>query len=379
MHEKFKLTTINYDSEIVQFSSEWDELLALSTKPSIYASFDYIFTSLEHADPKAEKVFFIFIRESRNNQLRAIFPMSLWEEKAYRMKTRILKHAITIDNSDVDKPYPIIHKDFEKECWVLFKNYFIKNYTAWDRIVYDEIHNLSQLNHLAKKLFAKPFFWLRSFQGPVSPIVDLSSSWSAFYAKHRNLRRKVRRMQKCLSGGFSYKVYTQQDQMQWCLEQYIRIEMMGWKANKGISSEGDNLLYSELLTKLAKKNQVYFGILFDGENIVAIELSYSYLDKIYFAHGTYNPEYSHLSPGSVSTGKFIEYFHEKNFTHGDFLAGYAHYIDPWAKEVEPSTNMMIIKINFTFFNYCFLKLLGLMRNKIRKLTKRSSKQASKQA
>jgi hypothetical protein len=150
----------------------------------------------------------------------------------------------------------------------------------------------------------------------------------------------------------------------------MNTEMAGWKANLGVSEKQNRLIYANLLPKLAEKNQAYFGILYDGDRVVSIELSYVYLNTVYFAHGTYHPDYAHLSPGSVSTSKFIEYFHGKGYQDGDFLAGFAFYVNSWSERLEPTQDIEIFKVNRVFFYYAACSLLLKIKKKLLKLKSR---------
>ncbi len=364
---------VQFSQQLLELEDEWESLLEKSTKPSIYGSLDFIYTFLKHLYKKpgeANDVFFILMRDSEDRQLRAIFPMSLWKEKKYNKIVSTLSHGITIDNTDVDKPYPVIHRDYEAESWSMLKYYFENEYTQWDRLLYDELIKESCLNQLSKKLFSLPRYFVRETPGALSPIVNLSGNWPDFEAKHRNLRKKAKRIEKKLTNGYAYKIYHKVEDMQACLEKYIKTELSSWKANMGVSDKKFSGIYAELLLKLARKNRVYFGVLYDGNDVVSIEMSYVYLNTVYFAHGTYNPAYRNLSPGSVSTSKFIEFFHGKNYIDGDFLAGYAFYISSWAERMESTKNIEVFKVNKFFFYCAFFSLLIKIKKKLIKYKKK---------
>jgi hypothetical protein len=335
---------------------EWMALLAKSTRPSIYAAFDYIELSIRYCvRPTGAEPFVLLLRD-RNNQLRAIFPMSVVSRQCHGRTARVLTHAITTHNSDVDKPYPIIHKDFEAECWRLFADYFKTRFSDWDWLEYDELIPESALNGLLHSLFTWPKFWARQTQGPVSPIVDLSIGWKNFWTAHRNMRKKYRRMANRLGENFNYQVLTEPHQMKIGLDHYIAVERLGWKAGKGISNASVIAFYQPLLVKLAHSGQAFVGILYDGNTPISVELTLTYHDQVYFAHGTYHPDYQHLSPGSVSTSRFLEYFFDKTYREGDFLAGFAHYLNPWASSLLATQNTIVYKINGLFIYFAMQRL-----------------------
>ncbi|TQV70986.1 GNAT family N-acetyltransferase [Aliikangiella marina] len=368
MASRFHLTKVNFSDLTESLIAEWEALLPQSTRPSIYASFDYIDLSVQHyVDEETKSVFILFLRDLSSQKLVAVFPMSRGERPCYKKNVRMIEHAVTTHNSDVDKPYPIIHRDYEKIAWESFRDFFKREYTDWDWIEYAEVIPESRLNHALKTLFSLPYFYTKQNSGPVSPIVDLTQNKDQYWAAHRNMRKKYRRMQRVLGDNYSYQVFTQPDDMEQCLQEYIQTERLSWKVNQGLSEETGEAFYRGLISRLAPKGQACFGILYDGNTPVSVELSFIYLDTVYFAHGTYNNEYKKLSPGSVSTSKFIEYFLEKNYRRGDFLAGFAHYINAWSSEIYPTKDTVVFKINPLFFYYVFM----WSKEKLRLLIKRN--------
>ncbi|TQV88713.1 GNAT family N-acetyltransferase [Aliikangiella coralliicola] len=365
-----KLERVPFSEQLSKIEREWDELLASSTRPSIYASYHYINLSVKYFSHASEETFCLLMRDTTSGRLLAIFPMSIGIRKIRKKQVRVLEHCITTNHSDVDKPYPVIHNRYETECWTLFHRYFTTEYTNWDWLEYDELIPESKLNGLLKKLYKFPDYLARQQKGPVSPLVDLSGSWENFQQQHRNMRKKAKRMKKKLGDGFSYKVYNKHEDMSRCIDLYVSTESAGWKANKGVSENNNQKFYREVLPLLAKKGQVYFGILFDHDTPVSAEMSYVYLDTVYFAHGAFHPDYKHLSPGSVSTSMSIEYFHGKNYRDGDFLAGYADYVNPLAYKQDPTKDTVVFKVNYIFVYYLIDTFFRKTKSKLKRIMRR---------
>lgn len=370
MIDALSVKQFSFDESLHHLREEWDSLLKLSTRPSVYACFDYITLAVKYFAHTAERTFVLVMRDAQSNQLLAIFPMSVGVRKCFKRQVKVLEHCVTTHNSDVDKPYPIIHKNYESECWRRFKDYITKDFIDWDWLEYDELIPESQLNNSLQKFFKLPRYYAKQNPGPVSPIVGLEGDWENFWSQHRNMRKKARRMQKKLTGGYRYQVFYDEKDMPGCLQEYIATEEVGWKAEKGVSEPMGQKFYAELLPKLARDNRVCFGTLYDGEQAVSTELSYVFLDTVYFAHGTYHPDYHHLSPGTVSTSLFIKHFFGKGFKAGDFLAGFASYVNPLAKKIDTTKDTVVYKINGIFFYYAVMVLLKKSRSKTKRIFRR---------
>lgn len=344
------------DIEILE--NEWEQLLNVSTRPSIYSSYNYIQLSLKHFSDQEIHVFFIIIRDKKANELLAVFPMSIETRDCFKKEVKVLQHAITTHNSDVDKPYPIIHKMFEKECWLEFKKCISAQPIYWDWLEYDELIPESILFEKISSVFSMPKYFTRQLVGPTSPIVDLRVTPKEFVEQHRNMRRKRKTVLNKFGENYRYKIYNKASDMDYCLKQYINVELGSWKANVGVSEPDGTLFYKELLPLLAEQNAVYIGILYDGKTPVSAEISYCYSNVVYFALGCYRDNYAELSPGSVSTSLFIEYFLDKDVSSGDFLAGFADYMNPLANKIEQTKNTVVYRINRMFIYFVYKTIVN---------------------
>lgn len=336
---------LDFGAELFGLKEEWDDLLRRSSRPTIYSTFDYVCTSCRHFK-KDEEIFFLLFRDEPGGRLLAIFPLSVWNEKRRGITVRTVRHGVTTKYTDIDKPYPIIDQNHEEACWTRFRDYFRKDFREWEIIVYDELVVESYLNLGLGKLFRLPFYWTEAKRGPDSPIVRLDGVWEEFWGAHPNMRKKYRRIEKKIGDHFAYKVTGDPADIERCLNEYIAIEEAGYKAGQGVSRQEGLPFYRELFPRLAAKGQLYFGMMYDGDTVISAEISYVYLDRVYFALGTYNPEYSKLSPGTVSTSRFIQYFYGKGYVEGDFLAGFAHYINSWTSRIEKTTTVTIRRMGW---------------------------------
>ncbi len=233
----FSTTGFGFGRLFFELESEWNNLLKLSTRPSIYSTFEYISLSIKHFEKQNATLHFVVVRDDKDGELVAIFPMSI-EDRVFHTKTiKVLQHCITTDMCDVDKPYPIINKDLENQCWLEFKNYFSRQYTNWDWLEYEELIPESALNESLKQLYSWPKYYSKKLLGPASPLVSLQGLWSDFEAKHRNMRKKERRLKRKLGDKYRYVVYSEKKDMQYCLESYVKTETEGWKSGDGVSEK----------------------------------------------------------------------------------------------------------------------------------------------
>ena len=351
--------------QCTDLAEEWDSLLARSSRPTVYSTFDCFDTVNEHFYEDDEEVYILLFREAESDALVAIFSYCIEKESLYGIETQVLYHGIVPDDPGVDKPYPIIEKDREEECWNRYCRYLKREFTDWDRLTYDEFTPESYFFRNLRSLFSFPGYWCKSVEGPESPIMDLNGDWEEFWMSHRKLRKKTRRLEKKMGDRLNYSIISDPDKISMCLDAYVETELLSWKAGKeGISPEDYQPFYRDLFVRLAEKGRIYFGILREEEKVVSLEVAYTFGDRVYFAHGTYDPAYSDISPGTVNSGWFIKFFHGKGYVEGDYLAGYASYNNPWAARIEKTVTINVRRLGWKNWRLAACHLTKKLKNKL---------------
>jgi len=343
--QEIRVERLDFGPALCGLESEWDALLGQASRPTVFSSFGFVYTSCLHFKEE-EDVFFLFFRDAASGELLAIFPMSLHRAKVHGIAVRELAHGITTLGSDVDKPYPIIRHDAERICWERFRDYFRREFRQWDIIDYDELWPESYLHAGLKKLFPFPRYWTKTTPGPDSPIVRLDGDWNEFWMGHRKLRKKSRKLEKKLGENLSYSVTGDPADVRQCLDDYIATELASWKAGRFVSSPEGQKFYHDLFPGMAARNRLFFGMMRDRGKVVSVEIAYAFKDRVFFAHGTYDPAYADLSPGTVNSSRLIEYFHGKGFVEGDYLAGFSGYNNPWAHRIEKTVNIVVRRMGW---------------------------------
>ena len=368
-----RVEKIEFSPELVQYQVEWDALLEQSSRPTIFSTFDYVYTSCLHFK-EDEEIFFLFMRDERTLELRAIFPLSLDRERVYGIEMKVLAHGITTYCTDVDKPYPVIRDGYEAECWKTFSAWLGKREIRWDVLDFDEFWPGSFLTTQLGTLFPFPKYWTKVSDGPESPIVKLDGDWDAFWMSHKKLRKHTRKLEKQLGENLVYKIMSNPADVEHCLNAYIATELISWKAGQFVSHPQKQRFYHDLFPRLAAAGRLHFGMLYDRDKVVSVEVAYSFGNRVYFAHGTYDPEYSALSPGQINSAWLIQSFHGKHYTVGDYLAGFSSYNNHWAHRIEKSVDIVVRRMGW---KNDYLAVRHLARQIKRRLM-RGKKQSSNQ-
>jgi len=348
---------------------EWRHLLTQCVAPSLFMTPEFMLTALQNLRYYTEKACTIVIRSQTNNQLVALFFFINTRTKWKLLKFNMAEYTIV---DEVDKPYPLIHAKFEAQAWQMLFEHYIEHKKTWDILDIMELPASSPIFQQAKNIFRLPHYQVLTNHDTCGPMVDLSQTWEAFSGPHKKMRKRIRKMSKDFGEAFEFKVYNGTDIEQY-LNEYIQLEQKSWKGAKniGISKhQFSTTFYQKFLAQLGQNNAVYFGFIYISGQLVSGEIAYAYNETIYFAHGSYDPEYKKYSPGMVSTALLIKALCNKGYKQGDFLAGFANYINPWAHKLVTTERLTILKLTPRMV---FVLLLVEIKKGLWRLLKKNSK------
>ena len=333
--------------EIINLEQEWKQLHPNSSQPSIYNSFDFIYQSIQHFQHPNITPFILTIR--LDNELIGLFYLQSDIEKRMGIKVRVLEFCAL---DEIDKPSPVIHVNHLSKVWGEFFNY-LSQQTDWDIVSLIEQEE-SALKHLIHHANENGFIH-RINPDKQGPILHLNQSWDKFWLDHKKMRKKLYKIEKDFKDKVDFKIKDGSE----LLDDYINIEQSSWKSGKlGISKSPKTLdFYQEIAFNL--RHNFVIGILYIDGKPVSGEIAYTQNDRVYFCHGCYSEEYNQYSPGMISTTLFIKHFmNESDYNHGDFLCGYAGYLNAWSDQIIQTHRIDIYRPNWVTRLFFTLRLIN---------------------
>jgi hypothetical protein len=370
---ELSISTRESIEEVAELEEEWRQLHADCSYQSVFNGFDFFMASIS-VFPAADTKLYVLVATGVTG-VAAIFPFQRSRIRNTWGRLWQLEYAAQWES---DKLYPLIRRGFEEAAWLALAQYLSANRAYWDRLQLVEIPEGLAATSALQRAFRPPHYWVRVGDDNVSPIIGLDRPWSERWQGHRKMRKKVARMQNAFGDRMRFQVFDGKEDWRTCIGLYLELESKGWKAGRvGIGKdEYTSLFYWNFLSRLAVRNGLRIGILFIDDTPVAAEIAYVEGSKVYFSHGTYDESFSTYSPGMVSTCLFLQYFHDGTYVDGDFLAGYAGYMTPWADRMLGSRKLQILRISprllLLFPDKVKRKLLRRKRNKGRKSNRRTS-------
>lgn len=344
----FTFKVVTQLDELNNLKDEWNSLHQNSIVQSFYNSYLFVYESIKYLqDPKASPY---IIAVWFNDTLIGIFYL-----QKFRDSTSAIFNFKTLEFAaldEIDKPYPVIHKEFLSKAWEgLFL--FLKKDKAWDIVsLMEQTHE--SFKPLKNSIQATPYI-LRVNPDKAGPILSLSDTWDNFLKKHKKLRQKIKVLNKQHENEYHFEIA----QGKKLLDTYKEVEINSWK--KGIQGIQKSNKFNDFYTSLIKESDssdVIIGVLYIQNRPISAELCYISNDTVYLAQGCYDNAFSHLSPGMLSTAFLLQHFMEHDHLKwADGLCGYSHYLNSWSSHIVKTKQIDIYNLNIKVIIFFTLRAL----------------------
>jgi Acetyltransferase (GNAT) domain len=334
---------VESETEWAALHGEWDDLVANSTFPSIFLTFDYLFTAFRAFHAGDSQPFLIVLRSS-DNDLIGFAPFRRSRRKYRGFTLRVIEYVVTWE---IDKPYIIARNGLEDHCWEEIFKVLHSNPTKWDLLELIELPDYLEGVRKLPVLFRVPFYRCVVTRGPECPYIDLTMTWDEFLSRRGSFKKNLKKLNK-LSDGYDIFTYDTPDTIASGIDRYLKLEESSWKNGKqGLSKNSLHLtFYREVLQALSLKKRVAIRVLMTGNDLMAGIISCEFEDTVYIHHVVYNQKFAHLSPGTMFMGLVIkEYMKAGTFKTADLLCGFTQYYEPWACRIVGTSGVQVYRLS----------------------------------
>lgn len=314
---------------LFDFRSEWERLLEESKLNNIFLTFEWMSLWCKYLCKKSKPLILVFKEDGRN---LGIAPLMVSRFKRFHLPIRKIEFLSSDDADRLDFIIPEKKKEIIEKLF----NFFLKRYTGWDILEFNDIPdssntieilenlaNLSQLS-LEKKIY-KTFYLHSEEKGKFPNIPSLKGLKRGFHLKRNRLLR------------FGYEArferITELERLKGLFPIIVDIENRSWKGSsgKGIFSDRDRMIFHrELIEALAKKNKVEVDIIKFDKEIVSYAYNFIFNSTLFGYNTAYLPEYSYFSPGSFLVYLLFESFFLNEGKEIDFLKGDLPWKHRWS-------------------------------------------------
>jgi len=218
------------------------------------------------------------------------------------------------------------HIDKFYEC--LF-GYFKTISTNIEKIELMNVQSSSSTLDYLPRLASKHGFSCSKEEVEVSPLLELPSSYEDYLEnlskkKRHELRRKLRRMESL--EGIRVEKITDSQELRSYLDEFISLHKQGsphkakfWKKAKMTE------FFHEMAYRFSLREWIELNVLFYEDRVLAVLLSFSYSDRIYFYNVAFDRDFAWYSPGIFLFDHCIQEAISTGKKSADFLRGREEY------------------------------------------------------
>ena len=281
----------------------WDDVVATSASPSIFATFDFLETSWNHFALSHRNELAVLALWD-DGRLEGFAPLRLSHRRLYGLPRRKLSLLSDWESDRAPVAFP---QGREEECTVAMLRFLGEHRGRWDLL---KLGQVTPDGGVARGASA----WCRDHEdvalleeeGSPSPFVPLEGlTWEEYLARlgsrtRKNVRRYLHQLET--GGGYALEVFDQPEAMAGALDLYLEIERRSWKrdAGQGVGKDARNeAFYRELLPRLARKGRSTVAFLRHQDRRVAALIEHSLNGVVYAAQTTFDGQTGHLSPGAA--------------------------------------------------------------------------------
>jgi len=337
--EQFRVDCLKDYEQILPLETEWEALHLNCTKPSFYNSFDFLYSAAHFLLENKADLRLFSVRNKTTNELIALFPFEETSFRWYFLKVKALEFTAL---QEVDKPFPVIKEGHTTKAWQALFLYLKTDFTGWDALNLLELDESCPEMKLFPALCRDHGFTQVTTECREGPLINLNKEWESFSSAHPKMRKKIRAMEKAYGDKLTFEFVA--DDWRKGYELYTQLEQKSWKKGEvGITKNPvSESFHKFLFERCAKNDKIAFGFLMvDGEPVSA-EIAYCQGDAVYFCHGCYDEKFKKYSPGMVSTSFFLKHFFTSSYLKGDFLSGFANYLNAWSDEILRTKHVEIL-------------------------------------
>jgi CelD/BcsL family acetyltransferase involved in cellulose biosynthesis len=288
----------------------WDDAVAATASPSIFATFDFLEACWTHfALPYRNELAVLALWDA--GRLAGFAPLRLSTRRPYGVPRRKLSMLSDWESDRAGVAFPAGR---EKDCTVEMLRFLADHKRRWDVLKLREVTpDGGVARGLAEGCPAEEDLSLLGEDGSPSPFVPLEGlTWDEYLSRlgartRKNVRRYLHHLEA--GGGYALETFDRAEDMERALDLYLGIEARSWKrpAGQGIGKDARNEgFYRDLLPRLAHRGWTSISFLRFRNRRIAALIEHSMNGVVYAAETTFDEETAPLSPGAALQALCLE-------------------------------------------------------------------------
>lgn len=330
-----KIATIE---DIQNSKNHWNELAAQMPLPSIFCTWEWIYTWWEHFGKSYNPlILFVF----KGNELKGILPLA-YLKKSNLFRGRILNYCGSIelfpDHLDV-----ISSKDDVEECILAILQFLTCDYTAWDVL---QICHLSENSKLIDVLSnnKKPHDIKKI---SVSPYISLNEGFDGYLRQFTKKHfERLHRLRNRLHGKFNVQFNVCNNGMietESALEDLFELHLARKESAGMASTFSSNAIHNfhyDFVKRVREKGWIRLISLKKDNHAIAVGYGFIIGKRFNYFQSGLDPSWEKHSVGSILLMEIIENACSDGCVEIDLLRGDEAYKSKWT---QTSRNLYLLK------------------------------------
>lgn len=320
--------------EIQSLQPSWNELLAESSAPTIFLTWEWLrsWWSIHH-DGKQLVLLACLDGDDRVVGLAPLYQTrgQAWWEARLRVLRLVGDGSGDSDNLDF-----IVRPGWETAVVRAWVDWLRRHRSEWDLVELNTVPAESRVAASLLRELGEHGWKLWRQEGP-RLVIPLPSDWDTYLRSlSHNMRSAIVAKLRRLERHYSVRLRRCETQAELpaCLETLFRLHRQRWelRGEQGTLHEERQRFYAEMARHLLGRGWLDFWFLDLDGRPVATELGFRYGDTHYFLQGGFDPAYSAQSAGFVLTSLILRELIRQGVRRYDFLAGEEPHKQRWGAE-----------------------------------------------
>lgn len=324
---KVKLISIN---EFKESKDAWNKLALSMNFPSIFCTWEWIYTWWEHFGRDYEPVILFVYKDAG---LVGILPLAYHKTKNGILNSRKLiycgSNELYPDHLDI-----ICAKEDADDCLNAIFEFFSSEYKDWDVLNISLFSEDSSLLHFLNRNIL--YFASEIRQASVAPYIVLSGSFEEYISRFdKKQRYNLRSRRKKLYEQYGFKYVSSEPlQEQEGLKTLFALHEKRAKRKNIVSSfSGKNIInfHNTLVQRINKNGWLSLRFLRNKNELIAVSYNFIFGGTVFSYQKGLDPAWEHYGPGTVILCELInEAFSNGNIEY-NLLHGGEEYKNQWTK------------------------------------------------
>jgi CelD/BcsL family acetyltransferase involved in cellulose biosynthesis len=364
------LEIVHRRDEFAALRDDWNRVLDQSASKTIFLRWEWMFHWWIAFGTSADDLYICIARQ--NGCVVGIAPLFIAKSPILGIRTISFLGSNIVGSDSLDI---ISDQQYGSEVASALLDFIINHHSAaWDVMRLESILRKSLTVDLLEK-YRNHGNIMEKCQGTPCPFVELKIPWDAIFASFSpKLRSTISRNLKILRNQYKGRFVSipEGSNVRDHWRRFVQLNFMRFKEKKLRSPfiyDDFNRFHEQVLSDLHKEGMATICFLEIDRQLVAGIYVFVYDNKYYFYQSGYDPDWGHLSPGSLLIHHCIKAAHDNGCEEFDFLRGTEKYKYRWTRNVHEHINVNIYRNNWRGRQRLALKKIKMNVKKVLFLAK----------